>query len=217
MAIARQKNLQRVLAGLLKPVFGRLDIARSPAIREPHPSNINGLPLLGAGLRRVETITLLSGECAMQTIDFSPFYRSTVGFDRLFNRLDTLSGQEAKTYPPYNIERTGDDAYRISIAVAGFSNGDIAIETKENSLVVKGAKPAESNEKAREFLHRGIAERAFELRFQLADYVEVQGATLENGLLHLELKRELPESKKPRTIQISGGTSQPTIEDQSVN
>jgi len=172
---------------------------------------------MGAGLRRVETITLLSGECAMQTIDFSPFYRSTVGFDRLFNRLDTLSGQEAKTYPPYNIERTGDDAYRISIAVAGFSNGDIAIETKENSLVVKGAKPAESTEKAREFLHRGIAERAFELRFQLADYVEVQGATLENGLLHLELKRELPESKKPRTIQISGGTSQPTIEDQSVN
>ena len=152
----------------------------------------------------------------MQTIDFSPFYRSTVGFDRVFNRLDTLVGQEAKTYPPYNIERTGEDAYRISIAVAGFANGDIAIETKENSLVVKGAKPAETSDKAREFLHRGIAERAFELRFQLADYVEVQGATLENGLLHLELKRELPESKKPRTIQINGGT-QPTIEDKSVN
>ena len=152
----------------------------------------------------------------MQTIDFSPFYRSTVGFDRLFNRLDTLVGQETKTYPPYNIERTGDDAYRISIAVAGFGNGDIAIETKENSLVVKGAKPAETGDKSREFLHRGIAERAFELRFQLADYVEVQGASLENGLLHLELKRELPESKKPRTIQINGGT-QPTIEDQSVN
>lgn len=140
----------------------------------------------------------------MQTIDFSPFYRSTVGFDRLFNRLDTLSGQEAKTYPPYNIERTGEDAYRISIAVAGFSNGDIAIETKENSLVVKGAKPQESAEKAREFLHRGIAERAFELRFQLAEYVEVSGASLENGLLHIELKRELPESKKARTISING-------------
>jgi molecular chaperone IbpA len=151
----------------------------------------------------------------MQTIDFSPFYRSTVGFDRLFNRLDTLSGQETKTYPPYNIERTGEDAYRISIAVAGFSNGDIAIETKENSLVVKGAKPQESAEKAREFLHRGIAERAFELRFQLADYVEVQGATLENGLLHLELKRELPESKKPRQIAINGAAA--TIEDKSVN
>ena len=151
----------------------------------------------------------------MQTIDFSPFYRSTVGFDRVFNRLDTLVGQEAKTYPPYNIERTGDDAYRISIAVAGFANGDIAIETKENNLVIKGAKSADADT-TREFLHRGIAERAFELRFQLADYVEVQGASLENGLLHLELKRELPESKKPRSIQINGGT-QPTIEDQSVN
>jgi molecular chaperone IbpA len=150
----------------------------------------------------------------MQTFDFSPFYRSTVGFDRLFNRLDTLGAQEAKTYPPYNIERTGEDAYRISIAVAGFSNGDIAIETKENNLVVKGAKPTDTDTK-REFLHRGIAERAFELRFQLADYVEVQGAALENGLLHLELKRELPESKKPRTIQINGGT--PSIEDKSVN
>ena len=152
----------------------------------------------------------------MQTFDFSPFYRSTVGFDRLFSRLDTLSAQEAKSYPPYNIERTGEDAYRISIAVAGFSNGDIAVETKENSLVVKGAKPAEPAENKREFLHRGIAERAFELRFQLADYVEVQGATLENGLLHLELKRELPESKKPRIIAINGGTQQ-TIEDKSVN
>ncbi|MBN9334900.1 Hsp20 family protein [Devosia sp.] len=151
----------------------------------------------------------------MQTFDFSPFYRSTVGFDRLFNRLDTLGTQEAKSYPPYNIERTGDDAYRISIAVAGFSNGDIAIETKENSLVVKGAKPVENTDTKREFLHRGIAERAFELRFQLADYVEVQGASLENGLLHLDLKRELPESKKPRTIQINGGTA--SIEDKSVN
>jgi molecular chaperone IbpA len=152
----------------------------------------------------------------MQTIDFSPFYRSTVGFDRLFNRLDTLVGQEAKTYPPYNIERTGDDAYRITIAVAGFANGDIAIEAKENNLVVKGAKPAAEGDQTREFLHRGIAERAFELRFQLADYVEVQGATLENGLLHLELKRELPEGKKARTIQINSA-AQPTIEDKSVN
>ena len=151
----------------------------------------------------------------MQTIDFSPFYRSTVGFDRVFNRLDTLVGQEAKTYPPYNIERTGDDAYRISIAVAGFANGDIAIETKENNLVVKGAKPAESGDKSREFLHRGIAERAFELRFQLADYVEVAGANLENGLLPIELKREIPESKKARQIPISATTK--TIEDQTVN
>ena len=151
----------------------------------------------------------------MAAYDLSPFYRSTVGFDRVFNRLDSLVGQEAKSYPPYNIEKVGTDAYRISIAVAGFADGDIAIESKENNLVVKGAKAPESEDKTREFLHRGIAERAFELRFQLADYVEVQGATLENGLLHLELKRELPESKKPRTIAIKGGT--PTIEDQSVN
>lgn len=151
----------------------------------------------------------------MQTIDFTPFYRSTVGFDRLFNRLDDLVGQEAKSYPPYNIEKVGENAYRVSIAVAGFSASDIAIEVKENSLTIKGAKAPESGEKSREFLHRGIAERAFELRFQLADYVEVQGASLENGLLHLELKRELPESKKPRTIQINGST--PSIEDKSVN
>jgi molecular chaperone IbpA len=140
----------------------------------------------------------------MQAIDFSPFYRSTVGFDRLFNRLDNLVGQEAKTYPPYNIEKIGENAYRISIAVAGFSNGDIAIESKENVLTVKGAKPAETDDAKREFLHRGIAERAFELRFQLAEYVEVSGASLENGLLHIELKRELPESKKARTIAING-------------
>ena len=153
----------------------------------------------------------------MQTFDFTPFYRSTVGFDRLFNRLDTLVGQEAKTYPPYNIERTGDDAYRISIAVAGFTQGDIAIESKENNLVVKGAKASEQADKSREFLHRGIAERAFELRFQLADYVEVHGASLENGLLHVDLKRELPESKKARTIQINTAPAQQTLEDKSVN
>ncbi|HEY0919108.1 Hsp20 family protein [Devosia sp.] len=141
----------------------------------------------------------------MQSIDFSPFYRSTVGFDRLFSRLDTLVGQEAKSYPPYNIERLGENAYRISIAVAGFAEGDIAIESKENSLTIKGAKAPEAEEKSREFLHRGIAERAFELRFQLAEYVEVSGAALENGLLHIDLKRELPESKKPRQIAINAG------------
>jgi len=151
----------------------------------------------------------------MQTIDFSPFYRSTVGFDRLFNRLDGLVGQEAKSYPPYNIERVGDNAYRISIAVAGFAESDIVIESKENSLSIKGAKAPEGEETKREFLHRGIAERAFELRFQLAEYVEVTGASLENGLLHVDLKRELPESKKARTISISGATK--TIEDKTVN
>jgi molecular chaperone IbpA len=151
----------------------------------------------------------------MQTVDFSPFYRSTVGFDRLFNRLDGLVGQEAKTYPPYNIEKVGDNAYRISIAVAGFAESDIVIESKENSLSIKGAKAPEGEDNKREFLHRGIAERAFELRFQLAEYVEVTGAALENGLLHIELKRELPESKKARTIAIGAGTK--TIEDQTVN
>jgi molecular chaperone IbpA len=153
----------------------------------------------------------------MATYDFSPFYRSTVGFDRVFNRLDQLVGQETKSYPPYNIEKTGADTYRISIAVAGFAEGDIAIESKENNLVVKGAKPAEGEGTQREFLHRGIAERAFELRFQLADYVEVAGANLENGLLHIELKREIPESKKARQIPISAGGSTKTIEDQTVN
>ena len=142
----------------------------------------------------------------MQTVDFTPFYRSTVGFDRLFSRLDGLVGQEAKTYPPYNIEKVGDNAFRISIAVAGFAESDIVIESKENSLSVKGAKAPEGEDKSREFLHRGIAERAFELRFQLADYVEVAGANLENGLLHIELKREIPESKKARQIPISGTT-----------
>jgi molecular chaperone IbpA len=155
----------------------------------------------------------------MQTLDFSPFYRSTVGFDRLFNRLDSLVGQEAKTYPPYNIEKVGENAYRISIAVAGFSVGDIAIESKENTLTIKGAKAVETDDKAREFLHRGIAERAFELRYQLAEHVEVTGASLENGLLHVELKRELPESKKPRQIAINavnGGANGKAIE-QTVN
>ena len=147
----------------------------------------------------------------MQTYDFTPFYRSTVGFDRLFNRLDGLVGQEPKTYPPYNIEKVGEDAYRISIAVAGFALSDLVIESKENSLVVKGAKAPTSDEKGREFLHRGIAERSFELRFQLAEHVEVTGAALENGLLHVELKRELPESKKARTIAING-TAPKTLE-----
>ncbi len=153
----------------------------------------------------------------MQTLDFSPFYRSTVGFDRVFNRLDALVGQEAKTYPPYNIEKVGENAYRISIAVAGFADSDISIESKENALNIKGAKTPETAEKAREFLHRGIAERAFELRFQLAEYVEVAGAVLENGLLHVELKRELPESKKARTIAISANGGAKAVADQTVN
>lgn len=154
----------------------------------------------------------------MQTFDFSPFYRSTVGFDRLFNRLDTLVSQEAKSYPPYNIERLADDAWRISVAVAGFSQGDISLETAENVLSIKGGKAQPETENEREFLHRGIAERSFELRFQLGDHVEVQQASLENGLLHIELKREVPENKKPRQIAIKAHNAdgQP-IADKSVN
>ncbi|HHY51187.1 MAG TPA: Hsp20 family protein [Alphaproteobacteria bacterium] len=148
----------------------------------------------------------------MTSFDFTPFYRSTVGFDRLFSRLDNLVGQEAKTYPPYNIEKVGENAYRISIAVAGFTAGDIAIESKEQALTIKGAKTPEPDENKREFLHRGIAERAFELRFQLAEYVEVTGASLENGLLHVELKREIPENKKPRQIPINAAKA---VEDKS--
>lgn len=157
----------------------------------------------------------------MQALDFSPFYRSTVGFDRLFNRLDNLSGQESKSYPPYNIERAGEDEWRVSVAVAGFSTSDIAIQAKENSLTIKGGKSTEPESQEREFLHRGIAERSFELRFQLGDYVEVQGAELKNGLLHITLKREVPESKKVRQIAIQAtdddGAQDSTIEDKSVN
>ncbi|WP_127143138.1 Hsp20 family protein [Pelagibacterium montanilacus] len=152
----------------------------------------------------------------MQRLDFTPFYRSTVGFDRLFSRLDTMVGEDAKSYPPYNIERTGENAYRVTVAVAGFSNDDIVVETRENSLLVKGGRTTSPAEDKREFLHRGIAERSFELRFQLADYVEVAGANMENGLLHIDLRRELPESKRPRQIEI-GGARTATIEDQTVN
>lgn len=153
----------------------------------------------------------------MQNLDFSPFYRSTVGFDRLFNRLDTIVGQETKTYPPYNIEKIDEDSWRVSVAVAGFSQDDIAIESKENSLTIKGGKSAETDEEERAFLHRGIAERSFELRYQLGDYVEVVGAALENGLLNIDLKREVPDNKKARQIPIAGATKNGKITDKSVN
>lgn len=138
----------------------------------------------------------------MRQFDLSPLYRSTVGFDRLFSMLDQMSGPEgANSYPPYNIERTGDNAYRISVAVAGFNEHDIAIEVKENVLSVRGEKKAE--ERKGDVLYQGIAARTFERRFQLADYVQVTGAALENGLLHIDLAREIPEAKKARRIPIS--------------
>ena len=128
----------------------------------------------------------------MRAIDYSPLYRSTVGFDRLFSLLDNMAqGDNSQSYPPYNIERTGEDSYRITMAVAGFSEGDISIEAKQNSLTVTAEKADEENAD-REVLFHGIAARSFERRFQLADYVEVAGASLENGLLHIDLKREIP-------------------------
>jgi len=142
----------------------------------------------------------------MRTFDLAPLYRSTVGFDRLFSMLDGAGfDSSAPTYPPYNIERTGENAYRISIAVAGFGEGDLTIESKENTLTIRGEKQEKSDEKPGEVLYQGIAARAFERRFQLADYVQVTGAKLANGLLHVDLVRELPEAKKPRQIPIGNG------------
>jgi molecular chaperone IbpA len=141
----------------------------------------------------------------MRTFDFAPLYRSTVGFDRLFNLFDQLGGVDgsAPTYPPYNIERTGENAYRITVAVAGFKDDELAIETKENTLAIRGEKQVKQ-ENAGEVLYQGIAARAFERRFQLADHVFVKGANLENGLLHVDLEREIPEAMKPRQIPIGG-------------
>jgi molecular chaperone IbpA len=138
----------------------------------------------------------------MRQFDFAPLYRSTIGFDRLVNLLDAVSGvgDEVATYPPYNIERLGDNEYRITMAVAGFSGDEIKVEVKENALTVKGEKKPNGGQ--REFLHRGIAERGFDRRFQLADYVEVKGADLKDGLLHIDLVRNLPERMKPRTIAV---------------
>lgn len=147
----------------------------------------------------------------MRQIDFAPLYRSTVGFDRLFDLLDSVSGfdGEAVSYPPYNIERLGENDYRITMAVAGFGQDDIKIDVKEQSLTIRGDK--KPDEKERQFLHRGIAARAFERRFQLADHVEVKGADLKDGLLHIDLVRNVPERLKPRSIQI-GGTAPKQVE-----
>ena len=142
----------------------------------------------------------------MRHFDLSPLYRSTVGVDRMFSLLDQVTGTEgAVTYPPYNIERTGETAYRITLAVAGFSEEELSIEVKENTLLVRGSKEAGADSEPRaEILYQGIAARAFERRFQLAEHVEVTGANLRNGLLHVELVRRIPEAQKPRRIQIGG-------------
>ncbi len=147
----------------------------------------------------------------MSTIDLTPLYRTMVGFDRMANMIDSASRLDgAQGYPPYNIERVADDAFAIEIAVAGFGEDDLDIETNDGLLTVAGRKapPAEDGEQ-REFLHRGIAERGFLRRFQLADHVIVTGAALKNGLLRVDLVRELPEAKKPRKIEIGGEKKRP--------
>lgn len=150
----------------------------------------------------------------MHRFDFAPLYRASVGFDQIADLMDRVLATDVptNTYPPYNIEKTEDDSYRISIAVAGFSDSDLSVEQRENALVVS-AKKADEDQKT--YLHRGIATRAFERRFHLADHVRVTGAAHQDGMLHIELTREVPEALKPRRIEISGGTTQ--IEAQAVN
>src|ERR1700761_3949735 len=143
----------------------------------------------------------------MRTVDFSPLYRSVVGFDRLADLLDSASADSTNGYPPYNIERPDQTASRVEIAVAGFKPEELSIEVKENLLTVQGRKPA--NDEARRFLHRGLAERNFERRFQLADYVVVTDASLSDGLLSISLVRELPEQLKPRRVEIRPGAVAP--------
>ena len=139
----------------------------------------------------------------MRSFDFAPLYRSTVGFDRMFSMLDQIGGVEGSgpSYPPYNIERTGENAYRISVAVAGFAEADLSLETKENRLTIRGAR--QPKEKTGDVLYLGIAARAFERSFQLADHVAAESASLDNGLLHVELVREIPQAMRPRTIPIT--------------
>ena len=143
----------------------------------------------------------------MRSFDFAPLHRATIGFDQIADMMDRVLSNDVstQTYPPYNIEKTADDAYRISIAVAGFTDADLSVEVKEHSLVVSANKAEE--DESRSYLHRGIATRAFERRFHLADHVRVTGASHENGMLHIELTREVPEALKPRRIEIASSTA----------
>ena len=146
----------------------------------------------------------------MQPFDLAPLYRSTIGFDQLAHMLDGIGGSEDVGYPPYNIERIAENKYRIAMAIAGFASDEVKLEVKDTTLVVRGDKKAEAVE--RQFLHRGIAQRSFERRFQLADHVEVVGADLKDGLLHIDLVRNLPERMKPRQIAIGTAPAAPQIE-----
>ncbi|MEM8633027.1 MAG: Hsp20 family protein [Pseudomonadota bacterium] len=149
----------------------------------------------------------------MRSFDMAPLYRATVGFDQIADLMDRVLTNDVSqpSYPPYNIEKTADDAYRISVAVAGFTGDDLNVEVKENALVVAAKKASE--DKDRKFLHRGIATRAFERRFHLADHVRVTGAAHEDGMLHIDLVREVPEALKPRQIEITNGK---TVEAQAI-
>ena len=142
----------------------------------------------------------------MDSFDFSPLFRSTIGFDRLMRLADTATRLDSgsSAYPPYNIEATGANAYRLTMAVAGFAADELDITVKENALLISGKSKKEDGGK--QYLHRGIAQRAFERRFQLEDHVKVTGASLDNGLLHVELVREIPEAMKPRKIEIAAGS-----------
>jgi molecular chaperone IbpA len=155
----------------------------------------------------------------MRTYDFAPMHRATVGFDKIADLMDRVLSSEVNqpTYPPYNIEKTAPDAYRISIAVAGFSDADLSVEMKENSLVVSASKAGDDSD--RSYLHRGIATRAFERRFTLADHVIVIGASHADGMLHIDLRREIPEALKPRRIQIvaAGKPQTDLVEAKAVN
>ena len=149
----------------------------------------------------------------MRSYDLSPLFRSTVGFDRMTRLLDaaTRMDEAALSYPPYNIEKTGEDAYRITMAVAGFSEDELNVTVQEGVLAVTGKSAKE--EEPRQFLHRGIARRAFERRFELADHIEVRGGDLVNGLLHIDLVREVPEAMKPRAIKVGTAKVEPRVID----
>ncbi len=149
----------------------------------------------------------------MRNFDFTPLLRTTVGFDRMARALDTLADEPINSFPPYNIETTGDDVYRITMAVAGFGENDIDITAQDATLVVSGRIDRKGENAERKFLHRGIAERAFERRFNLAEHVVVTNAVLENGLLHINLVRIVPEEKKPKKIAISSNAR--ILEDQA--
>jgi len=152
----------------------------------------------------------------MRTVDFAPLYRGAVGFDRLFSMFENMERPEDGGYPPYNIEKTSDDGYRITLAVAGFGDQDLSIEVKEDELTVAGG-IAEPKDESRVFLHRGIASRSFRRVWRLADHVEVVGAKLEHGLLHIDLERRLPEAKKARRIEIGSVDAPKAIEGETVN